>query len=153
MHAQRHLRPYIEAMFKHNHCYSWGGAMGHRPIQKKNGPLTTEIAILNLERMANWNFRFIGNKWKMAHTIVCPAITLHNYNDVANNHDNGNVFSRNMASFRLLIKLMPWLLAWQQNCNISGCNNNVNRGIKEAKSIIDERFGQFSSWGFYQGGN
>ncbi len=40
-------------------CYSWGGAMGHRPIQQKNGPLTTEIA-----------------KWKMAHTMVCPAITL-----------------------------------------------------------------------------
>ncbi len=36
--------------------------MGHRPIQQKNGPLTTEIAILNLERMA--------------HTMVCPAITL-----------------------------------------------------------------------------
>ncbi len=34
-------------------CYSWGGAMGHRPIQQKNGPLTTEIAILNLERMAH----------------------------------------------------------------------------------------------------
>ncbi len=31
-------------------CYSWGGAMGHRPIQQKNGPLTTEIAILNLKR-------------------------------------------------------------------------------------------------------
>ncbi len=57
-------------------CYSWGGAMGHRPIQQKNGPLTKEIAILNLERMAHWNFKFIGNKWKMAHTIVCPAITL-----------------------------------------------------------------------------
>ncbi len=51
-------------------CYSWGGAMGHRPIQQKNGPLTTEIAILNLERMAHWNFKFIGNKWKMAHTIL-----------------------------------------------------------------------------------
>ncbi len=57
-------------------CYSWGGAMGHRPIQQQNGPLTTEIAILNLERMAHWNFKFIGNKWKMAHTKVCPAITL-----------------------------------------------------------------------------
>ncbi len=57
-------------------CYSWGGAMGHRPIQQKNGPLTTEIAILNLERMAHWNFTFIGNKWKMAHTMVCPNITL-----------------------------------------------------------------------------
>ncbi len=30
--------------------------MGHRPIQQKNGPLTTEIAILNLDRMAHWNF-------------------------------------------------------------------------------------------------
>ncbi len=50
--------------------------MGHRPIQHKNGPLTTEIAILNLERMAHWNFMFISNKWKMAHTMVCPAITL-----------------------------------------------------------------------------
>ncbi len=57
-------------------CYSWGGAMGHRPIQQKNGPLTTEIAILNLERITHWNFIFIGNKWKMAHTMVCPAITL-----------------------------------------------------------------------------
>ncbi len=55
-------------------CYSWGGAMGHRLIQQKNGPLTTEIAILNLERIAHWNFTFIGNKWKMAHTMVCPAI-------------------------------------------------------------------------------
>ncbi len=50
--------------------------MGHKPIQQKNGPLTTEIAILNLERMAHWNFTFIDNKWKMAHTMVCPAITL-----------------------------------------------------------------------------
>ncbi len=57
-------------------CYRRGGAMGHRPIQQKNGPLTTEIAILNLERMAHWNFKFIDNKWKMAHTMVCPAITL-----------------------------------------------------------------------------
>ncbi len=57
-------------------CYSWGGAMGHRPIQQKNSPLTTEIDILNLERMAHWNFKFICNKWKMAHTMVCPAITL-----------------------------------------------------------------------------
>ncbi len=39
--------------------------MGHRSIQQKNGPLTTEIAILNLERMAHSNFMFIGNKWKM----------------------------------------------------------------------------------------
>ncbi len=61
-----------------NQCYSWGGAMGHRSIQQKNGPLTTEIAILNLERMALWNFKFSGNKWKMAHTMVCPAITLLN---------------------------------------------------------------------------
>ncbi len=61
-----------------NQCYSWGGAMGHRPIQHKNGPLTTEIAILNLERMAHWNFKFISNKWKMEHTIVCPTITLLN---------------------------------------------------------------------------
>ncbi len=51
--------------------------MGHRPIEQKNGPLITEIAILNLERMAHWKFKFFGNKWKMAHTIVCPAITLH----------------------------------------------------------------------------
>ncbi len=50
--------------------------MGHRPIQQKNGPLTTEIATLNLKRMAHSNFKFIGNKWKMAHTMVCPAITL-----------------------------------------------------------------------------
>ncbi len=57
-------------------CYSWGGAMDHRPIQQQNGPLTTEIAILNLERMAHWNFTFIGNKWKMTHTMVRPAITL-----------------------------------------------------------------------------
>ncbi len=50
--------------------------MGHRPIQQKNSTLKTEIAILNLERMAYWNFKFIGNKWKMAHTMVCPDITL-----------------------------------------------------------------------------
>ncbi len=50
--------------------------MDHWPIQQKNDPLTTEIAILNWERMAHWNFNFIGNKWKMAHTMVCPAITL-----------------------------------------------------------------------------
>ncbi len=60
----------------HLQCYSWGGAMVHRPIQQKNGPLTTEIAILNLERRAHWNFKFISNKWKMVHTIFCPAITL-----------------------------------------------------------------------------
>ncbi len=53
--------------------------MGHRPSQQKNGPLTTEIAILNLERMAHWNFNFLGNKWKMAHTMVCPAIELDVY--------------------------------------------------------------------------
>ncbi len=57
-------------------CYSWGGVMGHRPIQQKNGPLTNKIAILNLERRANWNFKFISNKWKMAYTMVYPAITL-----------------------------------------------------------------------------
>ncbi len=50
--------------------------MGHRPIQQKNGPLTTEIAILNLKIMVYWNFKFISNKWKMAHTKLCPAITL-----------------------------------------------------------------------------
>ncbi len=50
--------------------------MGHRPIQQKHGPLTIKIAIFNLERMAHWNFKFIGNKWKMAHTMVCPATTL-----------------------------------------------------------------------------
>ncbi len=60
----------------HYQCYSWGGAMSHRPIQQKNGTLTTEIAILYLERMAHWNFKFIGNKWKMDHSMVCPAITL-----------------------------------------------------------------------------
>ncbi len=40
----------------HTQCYSWGGDMGHRPcrpIQQKNGPLTAEIAILNLERMTH----------------------------------------------------------------------------------------------------
>ncbi len=57
-------------------CYCWGGAIGHRPIQQKNGPLTTEIAILNIDRMAHGSFMFIGNKWKMSHTMVCPAITL-----------------------------------------------------------------------------
>ncbi len=41
--------------------------MGHRPIQQKNGLLTTEIAILNLERMSLRNFKFIGNKSKMVH--------------------------------------------------------------------------------------
>ncbi len=63
-------------------CYSRGRAMGHRPIQQKNGPLTTEVAILNLEIMAHWNFKFIGNKWTMAHTMVCPAITLMDHLEV-----------------------------------------------------------------------
>ncbi len=36
--------------------------MGYRPIQHKNGPLTTEFATINLERMANSNIKFIGNK-------------------------------------------------------------------------------------------
>ncbi len=53
--------------------------MGHIPIQQKNGQLTTEIAILNLERRAHGKFKFISNKWKMAHTMVCPAITLLDY--------------------------------------------------------------------------
>ncbi len=57
-------------------CYSWGGAMGHRPIQQKNGPLTTEIVILNLERMAHWNFKFMIISGKWPHTMVCPTITL-----------------------------------------------------------------------------
>ncbi len=38
-------------------CYSWGGAMGHRPIQQKNGPLTTKIAILNLETKGQLKFQ------------------------------------------------------------------------------------------------
>ncbi len=50
--------------------------MGHRPIQQKNGPLTSEIAILNLERRAHLNLKFISNKCKMAYTMVYPAITL-----------------------------------------------------------------------------
>ncbi len=49
---------------------------GHSLIQKKNGPLTTEIAILNLERMAHWNFNFIGKTWTMAHNMVCPSLSL-----------------------------------------------------------------------------
>ncbi len=36
----------------------WCGDMGHSPIQLKNGPLTTEIVILNLERMASLDFPF-----------------------------------------------------------------------------------------------
>ncbi len=27
--------------------------------------------------MGHWNFKFIGNKWKMAHTVVCQAIRLY----------------------------------------------------------------------------
>ncbi len=49
------------------------GAMVHRPIQQKNDPLTTEIAIINLERMDHWNFKFICNKWKMTHNMVLPS--------------------------------------------------------------------------------
>ncbi len=50
--------------------------MGHIPIQQENGPLTTEIAILNLERLAHWNVKFIGDKWEIAHTLFCLAKTL-----------------------------------------------------------------------------
>ncbi len=46
----------------------WCRAMGHSPIQQKNYPLTTEIAILKLEKMTHWNFNFIGKIWKMAHS-------------------------------------------------------------------------------------
>ncbi len=66
--------------------------MVHRPNQQKNGPLTNEIAILNLERRAHWNFKFIRNKWKMAHTMVYPAITLHYiYTHIFKCNANGNV--------------------------------------------------------------
>ncbi len=34
--------------------------MGHWHILQKNGPLTTGIAILNLERMDHWNFSVIN---------------------------------------------------------------------------------------------
>ncbi len=56
----------------------FGMVWGHRhsPIQQKNGPLTTEIVILNLERMTQRNFNFIGKKWKMVHTIVFPSLSL-----------------------------------------------------------------------------
>ncbi len=62
-----------------NCCYNmqrlgYSGAMDHSLIQQKNGPLTTEIAILNLERMVHWNFYFIGKTWKMAHNMVCPSL-------------------------------------------------------------------------------
>ncbi len=50
--------------------------MGYRLIQQKNGPLITEIAKLNLERMAHWNFNSIGKTWKMAHNMVCPVIVV-----------------------------------------------------------------------------
>ncbi len=77
-------------------CYSWGGAMGLWTIQQENGPLTTEIAILNLERRAHWNFKFICNKWKMAHIMVCPAITL-----VMDHFSNNNILVHFQHGFRL----------------------------------------------------
>ncbi len=48
--------------------------MGHSHIQQKNGQLTTEIAILNLEGMTHWYFNFIGKHGKhtpMAWEICC----------------------------------------------------------------------------------
>ncbi len=54
----------------------WCGTMGYSPIQQKNRPLTTEIAVLHLERMAHRNFNFKGKTSKMAHTIVCPPLLL-----------------------------------------------------------------------------
>lgn len=58
-------------------CYRWGGVIGQRPIQKKNGLLTSEIAILNLEKAAHWNFNFIGITWKMANNMICPSLSMH----------------------------------------------------------------------------
>ncbi len=51
----------------------WGGAID--PFNRKMAHWHW-IAILNLERRAHWNVKFISNKWKMVHTMVCPAITL-----------------------------------------------------------------------------
>ncbi len=48
----KHMTPLFFRNSLNCKCYRWGGVMGHRPIQSKNGPLTIEIAILNLERMA-----------------------------------------------------------------------------------------------------
>ncbi len=88
-------------------CYSWGGALGHRPIQQQNGPLTTEIAILNLERMAHCNFTFIGNKWKMAHTMVCPAITLYHAFKTCSNVRRGNIGKTRVSLAQYIWPISP----------------------------------------------
>ncbi len=92
--------------------------MGHRPIQQKHGPLTIKIAIFNLERMAHWNFKFIGNKWKMALTMVCPSTTLIQCNILAvnNNFKKWN---------RILSK--KWTILYKEN--IYGLN------FQEEKSV------------------
>ncbi len=56
--------------------------MGRRQILQKNALLTTEIAILNLERMAHWNFNFIsknGNGPYHGLPIPITAALLHCY--------------------------------------------------------------------------
>ncbi len=61
LHLQRH-QPHWENVFIigiTSSCSAWGSGQA---IQQKNGSLTTGIAILNLDRMANWNFHFRGKK-------------------------------------------------------------------------------------------
>ncbi len=57
------------------------GAMGHSPIfSTENGPLTNEIGISNIERMANSNFQFMCKIWKMArfaHSNHCYRDVVH----------------------------------------------------------------------------
>ncbi len=65
-----------------NCCYNmqrlgYSGAMDHSLIQQKNGPLTTEIAILNLiEIMAHSNFNFIDKTRKMSYNMVYSSLSL-----------------------------------------------------------------------------
>ncbi len=63
-------------ILRFNQWLGWCGTMSQCSIQQKNGPVTTEIAILNLERMTLWHFNFIGKKLKMSHTMVFPSLSL-----------------------------------------------------------------------------
>ncbi len=58
--------------------------MGHWLILQKNGPLTTEIAVLNLILLV---------KWKMADTMICPSLSLLSAQKVHN--DCYTIISRN----------------------------------------------------------
>ncbi len=43
------IKKWLESLWISRSVMGWDVAMAPSPIQKKNGPLTTEIAILNLE--------------------------------------------------------------------------------------------------------